>query len=355
MRQPFRVLRFDFWYHPVMAERFAQEPRIVLETCALEGADDAAWAAFARAHVYQVTSARDELPARWRADAALLARAPQLLCVSTGGAGFDTVDIAACTAAGVLAVNQSGANAQSVAEHTLGVMIDLSRRISFSDRMLRRERGFSREDLMGTEMFGKTVGIVGIGNIGRKVARMAEALDMEVLATDPLLTSEEVALRCAKAIPLDELLARADFVSLHCPRDATTMKMMDAHAFALMKRGAFFLSTARGGIHDESALAAALTSGHLGGAGLDVWDVEPPPLDHPLLALDNVVATYHTSGVTPQARQRMGAYAADQVIGLMHGALPPRLLNPEALPRFRARFHEITGTPFAGCAISPAH
>jgi D-3-phosphoglycerate dehydrogenase len=112
-------------------------------------------------------------------------------------------------------------------------------------------------------------------------------------------------------------------------------------------RGAIFVSTARGGIHDEIALATALSSGHLGGAALDVWEVEPPPLDHPLLGFDNVVATYHTSGVTPEARGRMGALAADQIVELLRGKRPPRLLNPDALPRFRRRFETLMGFPFA--------
>ena len=122
--------------------------------------------------------------------------------------------------------------------------------------------------------------------------------------------------------------------------------MIDARAFATMKRGAIFVSTARGGIHDEAALARGAGVGAPGGAALDVWDVEPPPLDHPLLRLDNVVATYHTSGVTPEARGRMGSFAADQIVDVLRGKLPPRLLNPEALPLFRKRFDALMGFAF---------
>lgn len=345
-KQPVRVVRFNFWYHPAMAERFARESDIVLQTCEVENADNAAWAALGDASVYQISSAKDELPSRWVANAELLRRSPKLLCVSAAGAGCDTVDIPACSAAGVLVVNQSGANAQSVAEHAMGAMIDVSRRLAESDRLLRTTRGFSREDLMGHEVSGKVVGLVGIGNIGRKVARMAAAFDMKVLATDPFLSAEEISRRGAESVSLDELLSQADFVSLHCPRDSTTLKMIDARAFAKMKEGAIFISTARGGIHDEAALAEALASGHLRGAALDVWDVEPPPLDHPLLQFDNVVATYHTSGVTPEARGRMGSFAADQAVDLLRGKLPPRLLNPEALPLFKKRFKELMGFQF---------
>ena len=345
-KQPVRVVRFNFWYHPSMAERFALEPDIELQTLPLEGDDDAAWSALADASVYQISSAKDELPPRWFATAELLKRSPKLLCVSATGAGCDTVDIPACTAAGVLVVNQAGANAQSVAEHAMGAMIDVSRRLTESDRLLRKTRGFSREDIMGREVSGKTLGLVGIGNIGTKVARMAAGFDMTVLATDPYLSQEEVARRGAQSVPLDELLARSDFVSLHCPRDPSTLNMIDARAFAKMKPGAVFITTARGGIHNEKALAEALASGHLGGAALDVWDVEPPPLDHPLLGFDNVVATYHTSGVTPEARARMGSFAAEQVVGVLKGTPPPRLLNLDALPRFKKRFQSLMGFTF---------
>jgi len=345
-KPPVRVVRFNLWYHPAMAERYALEPDIELQTLPLQGDDDAAWSAMADASVYQISSAKDEIPAHWFANEELLKRSPKLLCVSATGAGCDTIDIPACTAAGVLVVNQSGANAQSVAEHAMGAMIDVSRRLSESDRLLRQSRGFSREDLMGREVSGKTLGLVGIGNIGSRVARMAAAFDMTVLATDPYLSVEEVARRGAQSVPLDELLGRSDFVSLHCPRDPSTLDMIDAGAFAKMKPGAVFITTARGGIHNEQALAEALASGHLRGAALDVWDVEPPPLDHPLLQFANVVATYHTSGVTPEARARMGSYAAEQIVGMLRGGLPPRLLNPEALPRFKERFQSLMGLAF---------
>jgi D-3-phosphoglycerate dehydrogenase len=119
---------------------------------------------------------------------------------------------------------------------------------------------------------------------------------------------------------------------------------MDARAFGRMKPGAVFVTTARGGIHDETALVDALRSGHLGGAGIDVWDVEPPPLDHPLLRLENVVATFHTAGVTHEARRNTASYAAEQLVGIFKGGRPPRLINPEAWPAYAKRFEEIMGT-----------
>lgn len=337
------VVRFDVWYDQAMAERFAREPDIELRTCAREGDDERAWSALAQAHVYQISAAKDELPRRWFATRELIARCPRLVCVSSSGAGYDTVDVAACTEAGVLVVNQAGANAQSVAEATLALMLDLSRRISEGDRRLRRERGFAREDLMGREISGKVLGIVGIGHVGGRVAALARAFGMQVLAVDPLLTDEEIGRRGARAASLAEVLERSDFVSLHCPRDASTLRMMDAAAFARMKRGAIFVTTARGGIHDEAALADALRCGHLGGAGVDVWDAEPPPLDHPLLQLENVVAMFHTAGVTREARRNVAAWAAEQVVGVLDGGRAPRIVNPEVWPAYVKRFEAVLG------------
>jgi len=240
--------------------------------------------------------------------------------------------VQACTAAGVAVVNQSGGNADSVAEHTLAMMLALSRRMIETDRRLRRETGFTREDVMGHEIKGKTLGLVGIGEVGRRVAALAKAFGLQVIACDPHVHEEEIARRGARKVELHELLAQADVVSLHCPRDASTLKMMDAAAFARMKRGAIFITTARGGIHDEAALIAALESGHLYGAGVDVWDREPPPLDHPLLAMDNVFASFHIAGVTHEARRNVAVMGAEQIVRLAAGERPPRLVNPEVWP-----------------------
>ena len=339
------VVRFNQWYNPVMQERLEREPDLELQTVDRDGPDDGVWGALAKAHAFQVSSAKDELPRRWFVTRELLSRCPRLLVVSSNGAGYDTIDVPACTEAGVLVVNQAGGNAQSVAEHTIGLMLDVTRRISENDRLLRTERGFSREDIMGYEMSGKTVGIVGIGHIGTRVAKLARAFDMTVLAIDPYLTEEEIGRRGAQAVTRDQLLERSDFVTLHCPRNKDTMNMMDAEAFARMKKGAIFVSTARGGIHREEAVLTALQSGHLQGAGLDVWDKEPPPLDHPLLQLRNVVATFHTAGVTHEARRNMALFAAEQIVGILKGGRPSRLINPEAWPAYAARYESILGFP----------
>lgn len=337
------VVRFESWVHPDFLARYEREPDVELVT--LKPEDQAAgWDGMARAHAYQIASSRDELATHWHANAELLAKAPNLLCISTGGAGFDTVDVPACTAAGVLVVNQAGGNARSVAEHTLGLMLDVAKRITETDRAMReRPRGFPREDLMGREISERTVGLVGFGHVGRRVAHLARAFDMTVLATDPYVDAATISEHGARKVEFDELLAELDFVSLHCPRDPSTLKMMNAETYAKMKKGAAFITTCRGGIHDEMALNDALRSGHLAAAGLDVWDPEPPALDHPLLALPNVVSTFHTAGVTHEARGQMARFASDQAIDVLHGRYPPRIVNPEVWPAYVARFERIMG------------
>jgi D-3-phosphoglycerate dehydrogenase / 2-oxoglutarate reductase len=337
MARASRVVRSDLWIDPAFDARLARESGVSLGVFAVRGAPATAWDQLAAAHVYHVSAAKDELPKEWFVTRELLARCPQLLCVSSSGAGYDTVDVAACTEAGVAVVNQAGGNAPSVAEHTLAMMLGVSRRMVECDRRMRRELGFAREDVMGHELRGKTVGLVGLGHVGSRVAALCRAFGMDVIATDPLIGDEEITRRGARPVALDALLAQADVVSLHCPRDATTLKMIDAAAFAKMKRGAIFVTTARGGIHDEQALVQALQSGHLAGAGVDVWDREPPPLDHPLLAMDNVYATFHTAGVTHECRRSVAEMAAEQIAQVLAGGRPPRLVNPEVWPAYEKR------------------
>ena len=339
MRVPssWRVTRFDLWIDPVFDERISAEPGIELTVAPHRGDDAAAFRALERTQIYQISAAKDELPPQFHARAALLERCPGLLCVSSTGAGYDTVDLEACTRAGVAVVSQIGGNSASVAEMTLGLMLAVSRKIVESDRLLRRERGFSRESLMGHDLGGKVLGLVGIGHAGTRTASLARAFGMRVLAVDPLLDEGQIRERGAEPVDLAALVRTADIVSLHCPRDRSTLNLFDADRFAAMKRGAIFVSTARGGIHDEQALADALRSGHLAGAGLDVWHPEPPALDHPLLGLDNVVATFHTAGVSHEGRRSVAAMAADQILEMLQGRRPPRLANPEVWDTFVQR------------------
>jgi D-3-phosphoglycerate dehydrogenase len=164
---------------------------------------------------------------------------------------------------------------------------------------------------------------------------------MPVLAYDPYLSEYQVTARGAEKVGLDQLLHRADFVSIHCPRNTETLGMIGGREFELMKPTAWFINTARGGIHDEAALEAALANGTIAGAGLDVWAVEPPPPDHPLLRFETVVATPHTAGVTEESREQNARIAAAQLIDIFDGCRPPRLLNPDVWPAYAERFFRI--------------
>ena len=341
---PLRVVRLDTPLDAVSFDSLVRSDGAVsLEVAPLTAGGSQAWHALEQAHIYHIASAKDDLPVHFYAQGSLLQRCPDLLAVSAYGAGFDTVDVAACTKAGVAVVNQSGSNSGAVAEHTLGMMLGLCKRISESDRRLRRGENFTRADMMGFDLMGRTLGIVGIGHAGGRVAQLARAFGMTVLATDPHVSPEEISHRGADPVQLQELLTRSDVVSLHCPLDDSTRGMMGAAQFAAMKKGALFITTARGHIHDEAALEGALRCGHLAGAGLDVWSVEPPTREHRLLSFDNVLATHHTAGVTVDSRRQMATMGATQILQLAHGARPPRLVNPEVWPAYAARFEGLLG------------
>ena len=296
------------------------------------------WAELGRAHGYQIQP-RGDLREPWFGNATLLARCPRLLCISSTGAGFDMVDVEACTRAGIIVVCQTGTNKEAVAEHALGLMLSLSKKMAITDRALRSGRPVDRYSFTGNDILGKTVGIIGIGHIGTRVAELCGGLmRMQVLACDPYLSTDEIRQRGARKVELDELLARSDFVTVHCPRNDETFGMLGLAQFSRMKPTAFFLNTARGGIHREDELAEALAKGMIAGAGLDVFLKEPPPADHPLLAFDNVIASPHIAGVTHEAMHEMARAAAEQWIDLLDGKVPPRLVNPEAWARYSERF-----------------
>jgi len=337
-----------FWFEdgkrPNVADSLEREKDITLHRLAFSGPQADNWGAMSAAHVYCITSTRQEVPEEYQCNAALLARCPDLLAVSTSGAGYDTVDVAACTAAGVLVVNQSGGNADAVAEHTVAMMLSLTKNIPQTDRYLRTERGIPREKFKGRNARSRTVGLVGLGEVGSRVARICGlGLQMRVLACDPYLTAEQCQARGATKVDLATLLAESRFLSMHCPYDKDTRGMIDSRALGAMQAGSFVITTARGGIVDEEALAAALRSGHIAGAGVDVWIDEPPPLTHPLLSFTNVIATNHTAGVTEDSRHNMADWNAQQVAGILRGERPPRFINPESWERFAQRFERIVG------------
>ncbi|MGE0718015.1 MAG: hydroxyacid dehydrogenase [Alphaproteobacteria bacterium] len=338
-----RLSYFERWVDPAAVEILRRQPDIDLVRLAYADADGDNEAVMARTHGYQIAP-RTELKEPWFGDAALLARCPQLLAISSTGAGFDMVDVAACTRAGVAVCNQSGSNKEAVAEHALGLMLALAKNIGATDRALRREANLERFAYTGRELAGRTVGIVGIGQIGTRTAALCGGLlGMRVLAFDPYLSEAEIAARGAQKVPLDVLLSEADFVSVHCPRNDETFGMFGADQFRRMKPTAYFVNTARGGIHDEAALADALTERRIAGAGIDVFLHEPPPPDHPLLAFENVIATPHIAGITEEALRNMAVAAAEQWIALFAGRVPPRIVNPEVWPHYARRFESLLG------------
>jgi D-3-phosphoglycerate dehydrogenase len=335
--------------HPCYLGIIAQRPEIRIDKLENDTPDTIAQPIMAAAHAYQIGSARDELQLRYHAQRDLLDRMPNLLIISTGGAGYDTVNVKDCTEAGVLVINQSGGNADAVASHVLAMVLMLSKQIIQTDHAMRRGTIHDRTAFMGSDIHGRTIGIVGLGNVGRRVADLCRGLfGMQVIACDPYLDEATVTARGATKVTLDELLRRADFVSINCPLDEGTRGMIGAREFALMQPHAYFITTARGFIHDEGALAEALRSKKIAGAGLDVWGKEPPPPEHPLLQFDNVLASPHTAGVTREARANMGRIAAEQLIMTLDGKRPPRIVNPQVWPTYARRFEQTFGFPPQG-------
>lgn len=340
-----KVVYVNIYGEPVFAETLAQHDDI-----SLRGVTDAtptheADTILREAHAYQVSSGKNEVDAQYLVGDALLARMPHLLVASTIGAGFDTVDLDACTRAGVIVVNQSGAgNAEAVAEHVLGMMLCLTKRLIESDRHMRRESGIDRNHYVGRNAQGKTVGVIGFGNIGRRVGALCRAaFEMSVLAYDGFLSADEIAQAGAEKVPLDALLRRADFVIVCCALNEHTRGLVGAEQFALMQPHAYFVTAARGGIHSEQALINALREKRIAGAGVDVWDIEPPPPDHPLLAFDNVIASPHIGGATVESRRDASGGAARQMLDVFAGKRPARLLNPAAWDLYSDRFEQEFG------------
>jgi D-3-phosphoglycerate dehydrogenase len=329
----------------VYLDILATRPDIQVDKLVNDSPDAEAEPILAQAHAYQIGSSRQELALKFQGYTPLLQRCPNLLVLSTNGAGFDTVGLADATTAGVAVVNQAGGNKEGVAEHVLAMMLTLSKRLVMSDHAMRSGAAYDRRDFMGDDLVGRTIGIVGLGHVGGRVAELCRGLfQMRVLTFDPYLTAEQIAAKGAeKAASLDALLVQADYVSINCPHTAETRGMMASAQFARMQRHAYFITTARGGIHDEAALAAALTAKHIAGAGLDVWEDEPPSSDHPLLRFDNVVVSPHTAGITRQSRHNIARVAAEQMLDILDGNQPPRLLNPEVWPTYRERFGRILG------------
>ena len=305
------------------------------------------WASLESAHGYQVATRTDvaavEDGAQWLAGAALMKRCENLLAVCSAGAGYDVIDVDACTQAGVAVCNNSGPGAEAVAEHALGFMLDLAKKITVADRALRAGPLGDRRALRGSQLLGKTLGVIGLGAIGGRLVELCAPFGMEVLVYDPYVDEVTARARGVQAVTLDELLERSDFVQVTCPLTSETQGLIGSAQFAAMKPTAFFITTARGPVHDEAALLEALAGGGIAGAGLDVFHDEPPRHDNPLLHLDNVVATPHTAGITVEAARDIAVATATQWKTIFAGAVPPRLLNPDVWPRYCDRFQDVFG------------
>lgn len=253
----------------------------------------------------------------------LLAAAPHLIGIGRVGVGLDNIDVATASKLGVVVVSPVGANAASVAELTLGLLLALARKIPKADRST-KAGGWDRRGCNGIEVEAKTLAICGFGRIGRLVATRARAFGLRLLVFDPFVKPGSPALRDIGAtlcVRIEEALQEADFVTVHCPLSPETRHLFNPATFAAMKRGAFFINTARGGIVDETALIAALRNGQLSGAALDVREIEPPAAKTDLEQLDNVILTPHIAAHTTEAQTRtIDAVAADMDRLLRGGA-----------------------------------
>ncbi|MGA3212781.1 MAG: phosphoglycerate dehydrogenase, partial [Terriglobales bacterium] len=243
---------------------------------------------------------------------ALLAGAEKLRVIGRAGVGVDNVDLDAATRKGIAVMNTPGANAVAVTEHTLGMMIALARHLPRADRLMRAGK-WEKKSLQGAELSGKTLGIIGLGRIGTEVARRAQAFKMTVVAFDPYVSPmvcEDLGVRLAS---LNEVLAEADYLTLHLGLSPETAGIINTGSIVRMKRGVRLVNCARGELVDEAALADALKSGHVAGAALDVFQHEPPH-GSPLTALENVISTPHIAGSTYEAQEAVGVQIAQQVI-----------------------------------------
>ena len=275
-----------------------------------------------------------------RVDAELLtAAAPRLSVIGVASVGTDRIDLAAATRAGVMVVNAPTGNTIAAAEHTMAVMLALMRRIPTADASLRSGE-WERSRFTGTELRHKTLGIIGLGKIGKAVARRATGFEMRVIAHDPYLTEEQASEHGARLVGLPELLLRADIITVHTPLTPQTRGLIGSAQIAAMKPGAVLLNVARGGIVDEAALATALHDGRLAGAAVDVYGTEPMAPENPLRAAPNTVLTPHLGASTAEAQDRVAVEMAQQLLEALAGVTPTYAINApsiaaDVVPRLR--------------------
>ena len=273
-----------------------------------------------------------------KVDARLLAAAPRLRIVARAGTGVDNVDVEAASARGILVINAPGGNSVSVAEHSMALLLALARAIPAADRAMKEGR-WEKKRFLGSEVRGKTLGIVGLGRVGRELAIRARSFGMEILAHDPFIPAEMAEDAGAALVALDDLCARADFISLNLPATASTHHLFDARRLGLCKPGARIVNTARGDLIDAHALACAIEAGAIAGAALDVFETEPP-VDWSLAKLPQVIATPHIAASTEEAQEMVGVETAVAVRdflkdGLVRNAVNFGAVQPDDLRRLQ--------------------
>jgi len=257
---------------------------------------------------------------RTKVTAKVVEAGTNLKVIGRAGVGVDNIDVAAAVARGITVVNSPLAASVAVAEHTLGLMLALARQIPAADASMKQGK-WDKSAFMGSELSGKTLGLLGIGRIGAEVAKRAAVFGMKVLAYDPYLTAEQILSRGAEPASLDDVLGRSDYVSLHLPLNPETNRLVGALQFEAMKKGARLICAARGGVVDEDALRAALDSGALAGAALDVFAAEPP-VPGSIATHPKVIATPHIGAQSTEAQSSAGLMIAEEVLAVLQGQEP---------------------------------
>jgi D-3-phosphoglycerate dehydrogenase len=271
--------------------------------------------------------------------AELIEAATNLKVIGRAGVGFENIDAAAATKRGIVVMNTPGGNNVTTGEHTIALMMALARHIPQAVASLKSGK-WERNRFVGVELCNKTLGVVGLGNVGRIVAERAAGLRMKVIGFDPFITPETIAKMGVEPASLDDIYARADFITLHVPLTPDTQGLINRDAFAKMKSGVRVINCARGGIVDEHDLADAITSGKVAGAALDVYAAEPPPADYPLLKLEQVITTPHLGASTDEAQLNVAIAVAEQIVdflskGVVRYAVNVPSVSPELLEVLR--------------------
>jgi D-3-phosphoglycerate dehydrogenase len=251
--------------------------------------------------------------------------AKKLKAIARAGVGVDNIDVDAATKRGIIVMNTPTGNTVSTAELSFSLLLALSRNVPRADRSLRGGK-WERKKFVGAELYDKLLGIIGIGRVGTEVAKRAQAFGMHILACDPLLTEARAKTLDVECCSLDDVIERADYISLHAPLTTETHHLLGAKEFARMKKGVRIVNCARGGLVDEAALAQAIKSGHIAGAALDVYEQEPPR-DNPLFELDEVVLTPHLGASTNEAQQNVAVEAARQLVDALKGGVVRNAVN----------------------------